>query len=241
MDAGQGEGGGAEGRQGKQRGAGTKNEGRHCGAGPRVWCCCKGCGLQQFLLEVENHVVGHLLKVVLGVPAPLVAGAAVVHLVGPAVGDGLFDGFGLVDHFESGVTLLDGVVDDFGVETHGGDVEAVAVYELGGVGLHDVNHGLLCIGHIHHVHVGAFLQRADEFLALDGGIVDFDGIVGGATAGEGLVADEAGETDAAGVDTETGEVVVGEEFAGHLGDAVDGVGALDGVLRGVVVGQWSWG
>ena len=51
------------------------------------------------------------------------------------------------------------------------------------------------------------------------------------------MADEAGEAHAAGVDAEAGVVVVGEELAGDLGDAVDGVGALDGVLRGVVVGS----
>jgi len=200
-------------------------------------CIQKAFVSEQLFLEVENHVVGHALQVVLGVPAPLGAGAAVVHLVGPAVGDGLFDGFGFVDHFESGVAFLDGGIDNLGVKAHGGDVEAVAVDELGGVGFHDVNHGLLGVGHVHHVHVSAFLEGADEFLAFDGGIVDFDGVVGGAAAGEGLIADEAGETDAAGVDTEAGEIVVGEQLAGHLGDAVDGVGALDSVLRGVVVGS----
>ena len=61
--------------------------------------------------------------------------------------------------------------------------------------------------------------------------------VGGAAAGEGHVADEAGETYTAGVHAETGEVVVGEQLAGDFGHTVDGVGALDGILRGVVVGS----
>ena len=158
--------------------------------------------LQQLFLEVENHVVGHLLEVELRIPAPLVAGAAVVHVVGPAVGDGLLDGLGLVDHLEVGVAFLDDLVDGLRTEAHGGNVEAVAVDELAGVGLHNVDHGLLGVGHVHHVHEGTFLQGADELLALDGGVVDLDGVVGGAAAGEGLVADEAREADRAGVDAE---------------------------------------
>ena len=157
--------------------------------------------LQQLFLEVENHVVGHAPEVVLRVPTPLVAGAAVVHVVGPAVGDGLLDGLGLVDHFKVGVALLDDLVDGLGTEAHGGDVKAVAVHQLAGVGLHDVYHGLLGVRHVHHVHEGAFLQRADGLLALDGSVVDLYGVVRGA-AGEGLVADEAREADRAGVDAE---------------------------------------
>lgn len=193
-------------------------------------------GLQEFLLEVLDHIDGHLVEVVVGFPAPLVAGAGVVHLVGPGVGDLLTDGVELVFHLEVGIVLLDSVEDDFGVEAHSRDVEAVAVDELAGVSFHDVDHGLLSVGHIHHVHVGAFCDGADELLALDGCVVDLDSVVRGAAAGEGEVADEAGEADGTGIHAETGEVVVAQQFAGNLGDAVDGVRTLDSVLRGVVAG-----
>ena len=41
---------------------------------------CFAAFLEQLLLEVENHVVCHLLEVVLKVPATLGAGAVVVYL-----------------------------------------------------------------------------------------------------------------------------------------------------------------
>ena len=86
--------------------------------------------LQQFLLQAVNHIDRHLVEVILGIPAPLVASAAVVHLVGPAVGDSLTDRIELVLHFKVGIVLLDGVVDDFRVETHAGNIERVTVNEF---------------------------------------------------------------------------------------------------------------
>ena len=78
-------------------------------------------------------------------------------------------------------------------------------------------------------------ESAPDLFALHSRIVDFHGIVGGAAAGQRQVADEARKTDAAGVHAEAGEVVVAQQLARHLGNAVDGVRPLDGVLRRVVV------
>ena len=125
--------------------------------------------------------------------------------------------------------------DHFGLEAHGRDVEGVAVDEFARVGFHQVDGGFQRVGHVHHVHEGAFRDGADEFLALHGGIVDLHGVVGGAAAGEGHVGDEARETYRTGVHAEAFEIVVAEQLAGDLGDAVDGFGPLDGVLRGHVV------
>ena len=78
---------------------------------------------QQLLLQSLDHIDRHLVEVVLRIPAPLLAGAAVVHLVRPAVGDGLTNRVELVLHLEVRIVLLDGVVNDFRVEAHGRHVE----------------------------------------------------------------------------------------------------------------------
>ena len=59
-----------------------------------------------------------------------------VHGVRPAVGDRLFDGVNLILHFKLGNVFLDLGGDHVGIEAHGGDVEAVAVLQLGGIGFH---------------------------------------------------------------------------------------------------------
>ena len=62
------------------------------------------------------------------------------------------------------------------------------------------------------------------------------GVVRGSAAGKSLVADQSGKTEPPGVHAEFLVVIVAEELHGYLGHAVDGRGALDGVLRGVLCG-----
>lgn len=181
-----------------------------------------------------EHVLRHAVEVVLRFPVPLLAGADVVETVGPAVGNALLERVDVVYHFELGHVLLDGGVDALRVEAHGGNVEAVAVAEARGVGFHQLHAGVEGVGHVHHVHVGALADGAGELFAAHGAVVDVDGVVGRAAARRRHVGDEAGEAHRARVDAIFVVVVVGKQFGGHLAHAVDGAGALNGVLRRVV-------
>ena len=69
----------------------------------------------------------------------------------------------------------------------------------------------------------------------DGCVIDLHGVVGRSAAGEGDVGDDARIAEAAGIHTKFFEVIVAEQFTGHLGNAVHGGGALDGILRGVIL------
>ena len=169
-------------------------------------------------------------------PAPFLAGGAVVEAVRPALGDGLFQGIHLVLHLEVGLATAYLGIDLLGREAHGGDVEAVAVDEFVGVRLHELGAGAQGIRHIHHIHAGALGDGADELLAAHGGVEDIHGVVGGAAARRGDITDEAGEAHAARIDAVLGEVVVGEQLGADLRDTVDGLGALDGVLRRELMG-----
>ena len=191
--------------------------------------------LQKLLRQLLEHVLCHVVEVELVLPIPFLAGAAVVHEVGPRLGNRLLQRVNVIDHLEVGLVLLDGAVNHLGVEAHCRDVEAVAVHEARGVGLHQHLRGMQGVGHIHHVHVCAGLDGAGEALAADGVVVDIDGVVGGAAARRSDVGDDAREADAARIDTILVEVPVAEQLGRHLRDAVDGAGPLHGVLRRHVV------
>jgi len=73
-------------------------------------------------------------------------------------------------------------------------------------------------------------------------VEDLDGIVGSAATWFGNVGNQSGETNTACVQPETLVVVVGDQLPGYLGNAIDGIGALDGILRRVLPGRcWSEG
>ena len=108
--------------------------------------------------------------------------------------------------------------------------------QAGGVGLHQVGHGLQCVRHIHHIHIAVLGDFAGVVMALlDNLVEDLHGIVGRAAAGHRTVGDDAGETDAARIDSEAREIVIAQQLAGHLAAAVDRIGAHNGILRGAVV------
>ncbi len=195
--------------------------------------------LDQSLVELffyfHQHVVGHRREVEFGIPAPFFAGTRVVHAVGPAVGNRLLDGVDLVVHREAGDVFPDFGGDLLRLEAHGGDVEAVAVLQFRRVRFHQLHDGVQGVGHVHHVHVGSLFHVAGEGAFADGVIVDFDRVVGGASAGQGHIGNQSRETYAAGVHAEAVEIVVAQQFAGHLAHSVHGgVGTLEGVLRGFV-------
>ena len=131
--------------------------------------------------------------------------------------------------------LLDGSIDNLGIKTHTGHIERIAVHQLGRVSLHDIYHCLLGIGHVHHVHIGSFLQGTHKLFTLHCCVVDFYSVVGGAATRQGLPADEAGETHRTGVDSKASEIIVAQQLTGHLGHAIDGVGTLNSVLWGIVM------
>ena len=87
-----------------------------------------------------------------------------------------------------------------------------------------------------------------ELFPLDSRIIDIHGIVGGASTGRGGVRDETGETDRASVDVKAASIIIAEEFTAHLGNAIDGFGALNSVLwsldmgsRGAERADRTWG
>ncbi len=113
------------------------------------------------------------------------------------------------------------------------------MHELGRIGLHDIHGRLEGVRHIHHVHVGSGGNRADEFLALDGRVEDFHGVVRGAATGQGDVRNQAREAHGTRIHPVFVVVVVAEQLGSHLGDAIHGAGPLDGILGRVLVGRFG--
>ena len=106
-----------------------------------------------------------------------------------------------------------------------------------GVGLHDGDGRLQRIGHVHHVHHGAGLDGADEFLAPHRRVEDVNGIVGGAAARRRDVGNDSGEAHRARVGAVFLLEIVAQQLCRHLRYAVDGLRTLNGVLRRAQVGR----
>ena len=68
----------------------------------------------------------------------------------------------------------------------------------------------------------------------DGFVKNFHGIIGGSASGFGLVTDEPGVTQAAGIDPVLVEIVFDPAFAGQLADTVYCIRFHDGILRGII-------
>ena len=131
--------------------------------------------------------------------------------------------------------FLDFPVNDLRVETHGGDIEGVAVDQPGRIGLHDVHGRFQGIRHIHHVHVGTGCDRADKLFSFHGSVVNLYGVIRRSATRQGHMGNQPGEPDRTGIYPIFVEIIVTQQFRGDLGDTVHGAGALDGVLRGPVV------
>ena len=121
-------------------------------------------------------------------------------------------------------------------KAHGGDVERVAVDESGRIRFHELDDGIEGVRHVHHVHVGAFLNEAGIRMIFQGFIIDVNRVVGGSAAGQRDIGNEAGEADTAGVDAILFKVVVTQQLAGYLGNSVHCRRTLQGVLRRVHLG-----
>ena len=107
--------------------------------------------------------------------------------------------------------------------------------QLGGISLEDLVHGAESIRHVHHIHIGAGLDRADEAPVLHGLVVDIHSVVGRTATGESDIGDQPGEAYRPSVDTKPLKVVVAQQLSGYLRHAVHRSGALDGVLRCLIL------
>nr|GFC19114.1 hypothetical protein [Tanacetum cinerariifolium] len=81
-----------------------------------------------------------------------------------------------------------------------------------------VESGLQRVGHVHHGQAGVGFEEAREVLAGHGLVVDVHGVVGGAAAGQALVANEAGVAQAAHVEAVVAVVPLAPLLAGQLAD-----------------------
>ena len=187
--------------------------------------------------QVLEHVPDHTRQVVVGRPPPLAPGRAVVERVGPGIGDGLPHRIDVVVETEIRDVLADLGRQLLRCEAHRRDVEGVAVHEARRIGLHDPDRGLEGVRHVHHVEPGVRPEEAGVVPVPDGLVEDFDRVVGRPPAGRRPVGDEAGEPHTAGVHSEAVEVVVAQQLAGDLGDAVHSRGPLHRLLRRVVLGS----
>ena len=108
------------------------------------------------------------------------------------------------------------------------------VLECRQVGFHQINGRLDAIGHIHHRQHRVLPDEAGVAFAPGRLVVDRHGVVGGASAGQSLGADDARVAQATHVQAKAFEVVVTEKFARHLGDTVHRRRTQDGLLWRVV-------
>nr|GFD60082.1 hypothetical protein [Tanacetum cinerariifolium] len=81
-----------------------------------------------------------------------------------------------------------------------------------------VQGGFEGVGHVHHGQVRVLFKEALEAFAGHGLVVDVHGVVGGAAAGQALVADEAGVAQAAHVEAVVAVVPLAPLLAGQLAD-----------------------
>ena len=131
--------------------------------------------------------------------------------------------------------FLNLVVDNLRIKAHGGDVERVAVFQLGRIRVHDVHGGLQRVRHVHHVHECPGRDRADKLFAFYCRIVDLNGIVCRAASRKCHIGDKSREPYRTGVHTVFGVIIVTKQLGGHLGHAVHRTRPLQRVLRSVLM------
>ena len=132
--------------------------------------------------------------------------------------------------------LLDRFVDHLGIEAHGSNVERVAMYQFFRIGFHQLYASIQRIRHIHHIHKRAGLHRAHKVFAPDSIVENFHSVVRCSSTGRRHVRDQTRKAHRTSVHCPTFVVVVAQQFACHLGDAIDGGWALNGVLWSFVFG-----
>ena len=185
--------------------------------------------------QLVEHVGGHGRQVVGRLPAPLLARGAVVDGTGPRVGDFL-PRVGFVGALKVRDVFLDLGGQLPGRKAHGRHVEIGVVLQAIEISLHQVDGALDTIGHVHHGQHSIGAHKAGVALVGDGFVIDGHRIVGRAATGQGLAADDARVTHPAHVHAKAPHIVVAQQLAAHLGDAIHRRRAQDGVLGRVVAG-----
>ena len=122
-------------------------------------------------------------------------------------------------------------------ETHRRDIESVAMNQTGRIGLHQLHAGVQRVGHVHHVHIDVARNRAGEAARFHRIVENLDGIVRRAPARQRDARDDARETDAARIDSVLAVIVVAQQLARDLADAVDRIRSHQRVLRRTLLGR----
>lgn len=180
--------------------------------------------------EVDEHVTGKGGKAILIFPGPIGLCRGVIDAARPGIGDCLAK-VGLVFDGEIGKMVIDGGGELGGGETGSGEVVGGSDPDIGGGGMHEFESSADGIGHVKHRKPGVGLQEAGIPALGDCLMEDVDGIVGGAAAGLGLVADKTRIAEAADVDMIFFEIVLTEVLPRGLADAVHSSRSEPGVLR----------
>jgi len=124
-----------------------------------------------------------------------------------------------------------------GGEADGCEVVAGPDFEFVRVGLHEFEGAADCVIHEYHGDGGVLPDKALVGALLQCAVEDVDGVVGGATAGQFFPADDPRVPQAAHVQPVLVEIILAEQFARILGDAVHSGGLDDCVLRSIDFGS----
>lgn len=185
-------------------------------------------GILQLLLNFGKHVSRQSVHVVLLLPAPVLAGVAIIQRVRPRVSNRL-SAIGLVVDREVGHVLLDVLSDLSGSEGHGGNV-VHALGQLAAVSLNQLQSTTQAIGHVHHGQRGVGTKEASVVVVLDGLVEDVDGVISGTATRKSLVGDDTRVTAAAEVQALSAVVVLTEQLQMHLRHTVHGRGSHDRLI-----------
>ena len=80
--------------------------------------------------------------------------------------------------------------------------------ELRRIRLHNLDSGTQAVRHVHHIHESTGCDRANEFLALSGRIVNIDSVIRRTTTRRCYVRDQSGETNRTCVHAETDIIII---------------------------------
>ena len=103
----------------------------------------------------------------------------------PGGGNGLPHGLHGIGDAEVREAFFNGRGDVVGGETHGRDIRGIAVAQPRTVSLHQGHGRPQGVWHVHHVKTGVGLEKAGIVSVLQGGVVYFYGVIGGAAAWRG--------------------------------------------------------
>ena len=80
--------------------------------------------------------------------------------------------------------------------------------ELRRIRLHNLDSGTQAVRHVHHIHESTGCDRANEFLALSGRIVNIDSVIRRTTTRRCHIRDQSGEPNRTCVHAETDIIII---------------------------------